>query len=296
MARTAAEPNRRASSRSNVVGEPPRWRWPRTRLRVSFPGRRPISPATSSAFPLEDLLADLFDIEGDLGNEDDVRAPREPAVQCDPSGVPPHQLHDEHAVVALGGRMDLVQGVGRGAHRRVEPEGGFGPRDVVVDRLGYADDRYALAEEPVRDAQAPIPSDRDQRVEPAVVEGADQVVGAVFFDDAAIRLQRGPVERITAVGGAEDRAAQVGDPAYLVGAEPHEPVARAAPPALRPGPALPLPALPRENPVVAAVDAVGFPPALVRRQDDGTNDRVEPGSVAAAGGDGDSQPFTPSST
>src|SRR5258705_1537018 len=49
--RTAAAPKRSASIRSNVVGPPPRCRWPSTRERVSFPVISSIECATFSAIP-----------------------------------------------------------------------------------------------------------------------------------------------------------------------------------------------------------------------------------------------------
>ena len=66
--------------------------------------------------------------------------PASPGVGRDPPGVAAHDLDDHHPVVALGGGVQPVDGVGRDLHRGVEPEGEVGLRQVVVDRLGNADD------------------------------------------------------------------------------------------------------------------------------------------------------------
>ena len=50
----------------------------------------------------------------------------------------------------------------------------------------------------------------------------------------------------------------------------------------------PLHAVEREQAFVAALDAVDLPAAIVPGEDDGPDDRVESGGVAAAGVDGDS--------
>ncbi len=50
-ARAASAPKRRASSRSNVVGLPPRCRCPSVMQRVSFPVRSVIHPATRFPMP-----------------------------------------------------------------------------------------------------------------------------------------------------------------------------------------------------------------------------------------------------
>ena len=114
-ARTAAAPKRRPSRRSNVVGEPPRWRWPedhgahfllhplRDRLRnpvadstqpVHGAGAAPLderdlapdrlgalghdddAEAAAALIALPDLGTHLLDVEGDLGNEDHIGANR----------------------------------------------------------------------------------------------------------------------------------------------------------------------------------------------------------------------------
>ena len=47
----AATPNRVASTRSNAVGVPPRWTWPRIVTRVSKPVRCSISSASMLPIP-----------------------------------------------------------------------------------------------------------------------------------------------------------------------------------------------------------------------------------------------------
>src|ERR1043166_1842078 len=157
-------------------------------------GRHHDGEAPAALLPLLDLLAHLVDVEGDFGNQDDVGASGKPAVQRDPARVPPHELNDEDPVVALGGAVDLVERVGRSADRGVEAEGGFGAGHVVVDGLGHPDDGDPLAEEPVRDGQAPVAADRHEGVEMVLVEGVDQVLAAVVLDDPAVAVSTPKVD------------------------------------------------------------------------------------------------------
>src|SRR5947207_984643 len=46
---------------------------------------------------------DLVVIERDLGNQNDIRAAGDAAVESDPAGVPAHDFDDHHAFVACGG-------------------------------------------------------------------------------------------------------------------------------------------------------------------------------------------------
>ena len=99
----------------------------------------------SRRIALADLLADLVDVVRNLRNQDDVGGAGEAAVQRDEPGVAAHHLHHDHAVVALGGGVQLVDRLDRRIDRRVEPERGDRAADVVVDRLRHADDRACRA-------------------------------------------------------------------------------------------------------------------------------------------------------
>ena len=73
-------------------------------------------------------------------------------------------------------RVQPIDGVGREADRRVEPERVRRPDDVVVDRLGDADERDAHLRELVRDRQRAVAAEHDERVEPHPVEHLDDAV------------------------------------------------------------------------------------------------------------------------
>jgi hypothetical protein len=55
-----------------------------------------------SGFPLPNLVARFVDVEGNLRYQNDVGVARQAGVQCDPSGVAPHQLYHHHPAMALG--------------------------------------------------------------------------------------------------------------------------------------------------------------------------------------------------
>ncbi len=224
-------PKRVASTRSYAVGVPPRSTCPRIVTRVSNPVRRSISGARSllipprrtwpnssasadwsaivpstgtRAFgddhdrevgappvPVLDAVAHLVDVERLLGHEDDVGAAGDPRVRRDPTGVAAHHLDDHHPVVALGRRVQPVDGVGGDLHRGVEPEREVGRREVVVDGLRHADELHAVGAELGGDAEGVLAADRDQRVDPLaferVVHARDTVLGLVRIRARACR-------------------------------------------------------------------------------------------------------------
>ena len=153
---------------------------------------------------LADQLADLLEVEGLLGDEDDVGAAGEAGVEGDPAGVAAHHLDDQHAVVAVGGGVQAVDRLHRDVDGGVEAEGVVGGAEVVVDRLRHADDPHAvLVVQPGGDAERVLAADRDQAVDPFARDVLDDPLGA------AVLLERiGP-------RGAEDRAAARQDAAHL---------------------------------------------------------------------------------
>jgi hypothetical protein len=85
----------------------------------------------------------LVEVGLDLGDEGDVGGGGEAGAPGDPTGVPPHHLHDHYPLVALGGRPELVYGVRGDGDRRVEPERRIRRREVVVYGLRAPDDLHA---------------------------------------------------------------------------------------------------------------------------------------------------------
>ena len=73
-----------------------------------------------------DARAHLVDVERHLGHEHDVGAAGHARVDGDPPRVAAHHLHHHHPVVALGGGVQPVDGVGGDLHRGLEPEGEVG--------------------------------------------------------------------------------------------------------------------------------------------------------------------------
>ena len=161
-----------------------------------------------------DLVADLLDVVRDLGNENDVGRAGDARVQRDEPGVAAHHLHHDHAVVTLGGRVQLVDRLERRVDRGVEAERRDRAADVVVDRLRHADDLHSLVAELLRDGQRPVAADRDDRVDSEPRRVFDQLVGAILAHDRAVGLHARVVKRVAAVRRAENRAAQVGDAAH----------------------------------------------------------------------------------
>ena len=130
--------------------------------------------------PAVQQLADLLDVERLFRDQDGGGAAGDPCVRGDPSRMAPHHLDDHHPVVALGGRMQAVDGIGGNLHRRREPECHVGADDVVVDRLRHPDDREVeIMEELARNREGTIPADDDETVDPHVAKRRGDLFGPV---------------------------------------------------------------------------------------------------------------------
>ena len=103
--------------------------------------------------------------------------------------------------MALGRGVQAVDRLGGDVQRGVEPEGDVGGAEVVVDRLGHADDVEPLGEQAAGRAQRVLAADRDQPVEPVALERLAHLIHAV-----------GALEDVGAAA-AQDRAAAGQDPA-----------------------------------------------------------------------------------
>ena len=66
------------------------------------------SPMATAA----DGLGHLIDLVGDLGNKDHVRTAGQTGSQPQPTGIMPHDLHNNDAMVAMGGGVQPVNGIG----------------------------------------------------------------------------------------------------------------------------------------------------------------------------------------
>ncbi len=190
-----------------------------------------------------------------LGQQHQVRFAGDAGMSGDPAGVAAHHLDDEDAPVRGRRRVQPVDGVAGRLHRGVEAERLVGAGDVVVDRLGQADDPQAAAVEPVRGRQRALAADGDERVEAELGEAID--------DQLLFAL----VERIVATRAQ-------------LGAAAHQPAVRALA-VERHGVAL-LEPEPRA-PDTENVQAEGFGP-----EHTATDDGIDAWRIAAAGEDADS--------
>ena len=203
-------------------------------------------------------------------DEDHVGAAGEARPERDPARVPPHHLDDHDPLVGLGRRVQPVDRVDGDVHGRVEPEGDVGADDVVVDRLGHADDPgQARLEEPVGEVQRSVAADRDQRVEPLLPEAPD---GSALRSIGTARPRRWARRRRRGCRGwpCPGSCPDVHDAAHPVVVEPDQAAGIVV-----------------EEAAVAVADPRPRSPCLDRREGRGADDGVEAGGVAAAGVDGD---------
>src|SRR6266581_1481140 len=217
-----------------------------------------------------DLVAYLRDVERDLGDEDDVGRARDSRVQRDPPGVAAHHFDHHHALVALGGRVELVDYFGGRLDGGVEAERRDGPAYVVVDRLGNADHGNALPLELLRNAQRPVAANRDQGVESQGVKRRDGFVRPIALRPRAVGLLDAEPERVAAVARAEDGPAEMRDAPHRVGVERDDAV------------------LAQES-GIAAAHAHALPAAVNGGEHGSADHGIQTGGVAAPRRDGDLQ-------
>ena len=143
--------------------------------------------AASGAF--FDELADLVEFVGDFGDEDDVAAGGDAGVKSDPAGVSAHDFDDHDAMVAGGGGMDFIEGVGGGIDGGVEAEGDFGADQVVIDGFGDTHKGEAQFGEGGGATHGAVAADGDDGVETDFIGVLDAVFADVAHTGFAVESQ-----------------------------------------------------------------------------------------------------------
>lgn len=135
----------------------------------------------------------------------------DPRVQRDPSGVTAHHLEHHAPLVRVAGGAQPVDRLGGDLDGGVETEGVVGGVDVVVDGLGYPDDRDAVLEEPLRRRRGALSADRDHAVDTEVLEYLLDVLRAAV--GLGVRAEStGAQDGSTLVGQTTDhRAVEIDD-------------------------------------------------------------------------------------
>ncbi len=227
--------------------------------------QREIAPGALQHF---DLCLDRVEAVADLRNQDHVGAAGDPGGERDMAGIAAHHLEHHDAAVAGRGRLQPIERLGRDRDRGVEADRHLGQAEIVVDRLGNADQReIALAREPVEDPEAAVAADADHGIESERAHALDDLVGPI--DQRAVRHRIG--EWVAFVGRPQDGAA-----------EPQHHAGRAAQiELLMAGRAL-------QQTLGALANPDHLPAeAMMGAMHDRPNDRIEAGAVAAAGQNAD---------
>ena len=116
-------------------------------------------------FPLENLSTDVLEAPGNLRQEDHIAAAGDSRVERDPAGMAAHHLQHHDPLMAGGGGVEPVEGVGCGSHRGIKAkrEGRHGSLSIVLGTPTTGIPRswncWAIASEPSPPAQIRPQSD-----------------------------------------------------------------------------------------------------------------------------------------
>ena len=215
--------------------------------------------------PVAELLeqaARPFQLEGHLGDQHEVHvSARERGVACDEARIAAHELDEPDAVHAAE-RLDVgaFHRLHRDAERGLKPERLVEIHDVVVDRLGNADDGF------LESAPVDLVGEFRGALQRAVAADDEEHVDLHFLQPVHHRP-----DVLRAARAAEDRAAEVVDLRGGFGPKGHRRVAVDA-----------------DEPFVAVAQAERFCDAVARVAlgDDAADHVIEPGAESAAGDDG----------
>jgi hypothetical protein len=160
----------------------------------------------SAEFTGANGVTNSLKFKGDFGDEDDVSTASNPGMERDPTGVAAHELNEHDAMMAFGGGVEAIDGFGGDDESGVKTESDFSGVEIVVNRFGDADDVDAAAGEIAGNVLCAVPTNDDHGFDAEAASVIHAQVGIVVDDFLA--LFDGFVgEGIAAIGGAKDGAA-----------------------------------------------------------------------------------------
>ncbi|SKU46622.1 Uncharacterised protein [Mycobacteroides abscessus subsp. abscessus] len=85
--------------------------------------------------------------------------------------MPTHHLDQHDPLMGFGCAVQPVDCLGGDGQRRIESECDIGAIDIVIDGLGHPDHGNVLVGQPAGGGEGAFSADRDQHIDPVVVEG-----------------------------------------------------------------------------------------------------------------------------
>ena len=157
------------------------------------------------AFPLQHLSADVVERPGNLGQEDHVAAAGDPRMKGDPARMAAHYFEHHDPLVAGGGRVEPIEGVGGAGDGGIEAECKRRAAEVVVDCLRHPDHGDAVFMKLLGDRERAVSADANKAGDPELPHGGGGMVEQLRIDLHPLPLadeRRKPA----LIGGAQDRA------------------------------------------------------------------------------------------
>ena len=154
-----------------------------------------------------DYARDLVVIEWNFGNQNDVGAAGDTAVQCDPSGVAPHHFDNHDPPVTCRSGVHSIERIHHNIDSGIESERRCCRFEIVVDGLRDTDAIDAGLLQLLRRHHRPIAANDDQCSHMKLLQ---DFLGARNY----IRRHNGPIagahfgDEMTPVGGADNCAAE----------------------------------------------------------------------------------------
>src|SRR5262245_18348089 len=111
---------------------------------------------------LPDFVSDHVEVVRDLGVQDDIGAAGHAGRQGDAAGVTPHDLDNEHTVVAFSGSVQLVECLQCRRDCGVKADADVCLMEIVVNSFGHADHLQHFGYQLMGNAHRAIATDDDQ--------------------------------------------------------------------------------------------------------------------------------------
>src|SRR6266542_1514807 len=159
-------------------------------------------------------------IKRDLRNQNDIRAPGNSTMQCDPAGMASHDFHNHDALVARGTGVQSVERIHYHGNRGIEAESHRCRFKIIVDRFRDADAIDTRLLQLLRGDHRTVSPYNDQSFHAELIQNPPGMLDYFCRNDGALACADFG-DKMATVGGTDDCASQGHDSINALPIENH---------------------------------------------------------------------------
>ena len=154
------------------------------------------------------MQSDILDGIGDFRDEDRIRSTGQTSMQSNPACVSTHDFYHHDAAMQQRGAVQSIDTLGGKTYGGVEAKRECGGFKIVVNGLGHSHNAETFFVQLIGDGEAVVSTDGNKSVDLVIAEPLKHLIGTVNLRFASVGMLDHATERIAAIGGTKNGAAE----------------------------------------------------------------------------------------